>query len=318
MTAFRLWSDEIEAMRAEARAAVDAGRDAMMLDTKTSDGLSREKQLAAQRESMAAVTFPLPDTEERVLGGVPCRVLLPEAAPRAVYLHFHGGAMVAGSAAMMDFPNRDLVNNTGVAVVSVEYRKAPEFPWPAGPDDGLAVSRELLDHAAADLGSERLLIGGESAGGYLAAAVALRIRDELGAIDRVDGLNLTYGVFDWGRTPSQRGMRANTGFDVLSAEALGLAADSFLPGRTDDERRDPAMSPAFADLHGLPPCLVTVGTCDHLLDDSLLFAARAAAAEVDVDLLVLPELPHAFQMFDCGLTRLWSRRVLDWMAARLG
>ena len=318
MTTFRLWSDEIEAMRAEARAVIDAGREAMMLDPTATAGLTRDEQIAAQRASMAAVTFPLPDTEARVIGGVPCRVLLPEGTPRAVYLHFHGGAMVAGSAAMMDFPNRDLVNNTGVAVVSVEYRKAPEFPWPAGPDDCVAVARELLDHAAADLGSERLLIGGESAGAYLAAVVALRIRDELGAIDRVDGLNLTYGVFDWGRTPSQRGIRANAGFDVLNADGIEMISDVFLPGRTDDERRDPAISPAFADLRGLPPCLVTVGTCDHLLDDSLLFASRASAAEVDVDLLVLPELPHAFQMFDCGLTRLWNRRTLDWMAARLG
>ena len=78
------------------------------------------------------------------------------------------------------------------------------------------------------------------------------------------------------------------------------------------------MSPLYADLRGLPPCFVAVGTCDHLLDDSLIFASRAAAAGVSVDLFVLPELPHAFQMFDCGITRAWSERQLEWMAARLG
>jgi len=291
----RLWSDEIEAMRAEARAAVEAGR-----------------------ASMAAVTFPQPDTEERVLGGVPCRILRPQQPPRAVYLHFHGGGMVAGSAAMMDIPNRELAEKLGVAVVSVEYRKAPEFPWPAGPDDALAVARWLVDHAGAELGSERLLIGGESAGAYLTAAVALRIRDELGAIDRVDGLNLTFGIYDFGRTPSLRGQRAHAGFDVLSPQSGISIGEWYLPGRTDEERRAPEISPAYADLHGLPPCFVSVGTCDHLLDDSLLFAARASAAEVDVELFVLPDLPHAFQMFDCGILRAWGRRQHEWMAAHVG
>ena len=313
----RLWSDEIEAMRAEGRAAVEAGRTSMMLDIQAGD-LSPAEQLAAQRESMAAVTCPQPDTEERVLGGVPCRILRPEQPARAVYLHFHGGGMVAGSAGLMDIPNRMIAEEHGVAVVSVEYRKAPEFPFPAGPDDGFAVARWLIAHAGAELGSERLLIGGESAGAYLTAAVALRVRDELGAIDRVDGLNLTFGVYDWGRSPSQRGRRAHDGFDVLSPEAAISVGEWYLPGRTDDERRAPEISPAFADLRGLPPCFVSVGTCDHLLDDSLLFATRASAAEVDVDLFVLPDMPHGFQMFDCGIIRAWAAAQSEWMAAHVG
>ena len=76
-----------------------------------------------------------------MLGGVPCRILHADGAPRAVYLHFHGGGMISGSAAMMDIPNRMFAKQLGVTVVSVEYRKAPEFPWPAGPDDGVAVAR---------------------------------------------------------------------------------------------------------------------------------------------------------------------------------
>jgi acetyl esterase/lipase len=219
---------------------------------------------------------------------------------------------------MMDIPNRMIAEEHGVAVVSVEYRKAPEFPFPAGPDDGFAVARWLIEHAGAELGSERLLIGGESAGAYLTAAVALRVRDELGAIDRVDGMNLTFGVYDWGRSPSQRGRRAHDGFDVLSPEAAISVGEWYLPGRTDDERRAPDISPAFADLRGLPPCFVSVGTCDHLLDDSLLFATRASAAEVDVDLFVLPDMPHGFQMFDCGITRAWAEAQSKWMASRIG
>ena len=223
---------------------------------------------------MAAVTFPVPDAEEREIAGVPVPGHPARGRRRVRSIsHFHGGGMISGSAAMMDIPNQMLARELGVTVVSVEYRKAPEFPWPAGPDDGVAVARELLEQRAAEFGTERLLIGGESAGGYMAAAVALRVRDELDAIDRVAGLNLTYGIYDWGGTPSQRGRRPKDGFDMLSPEFVRLVADCFLPGRTDDERRAPEISPAYADLRGLPPCFVSVGTCDHLLDDSLLFAA---------------------------------------------
>jgi len=314
---FRLWSDEIEAMRGEARAAVEAGRDSAYISDRSTEGTPAE-QIARQREQMAQYTYTVPEAEERAIGGVPCRVLRPDGAARAVYLHFHGGGMVAGSASMMDIPNQMMCREHHIAVVSVDYRKAPEFPWPAGPDDGVAVARELLATGESEFGTGRLLIGGESAGGYMTAAVALRVRDELGAIDRVDGLNLVFGVYDWGRSPSQRGMRPNDDFDVLSVDGIEVITEAYLPGRTDEERRAPEISPAFADLHGLPPCFVSVGTCDHLLDDSLLFAARASAAEVDVELFVLPDMPHGFQMFDCGIIRAWAAAQSAWMAARVG
>jgi acetyl esterase/lipase len=171
---FRLWSDEIDAMRPEARAVIEAGRSSMMLDAKPSTDLSREEQIAASRQSMAVVTYTVPEAEERLIGGVPCRVLRPDGEPRAVYLHFHGGGMISGSAGMMDIPNQMLSRELNVVVVSVEYRKAPEFPWPAGPDDGVAVASQLLATAEQEFGSARLLIGGESAGAYMTAAVALR------------------------------------------------------------------------------------------------------------------------------------------------
>jgi acetyl esterase len=315
--AFRLWSDEIEAMRPEARAAIEAGRASMPLDPKPAPGLSVDEQIAIAREGMAKVTYPSPDAQAVEIAGVACRVFRPAGVPRAVYLHFHGGGMVSGSAATMDYPNQMISNELGVAVVSVEYRKAPEFPWPAGPDDGVAVARELLARAGAEFGTERLLIGGESAGAYMAAAVALRVRDELHAIDRVIGLNLTYGIYDFGGTPSQRGVRPSDEFDILDPHFVRMITDCYLPGRTTDERRAPEISPAYAVLAGLPPCFVSVGTCDHLLDDSLLFASRAAASGVEVDLNVLPEMSHAFQMFDCGITRAWSAAQTAWMATRL-
>jgi acetyl esterase/lipase len=151
----------------------------------------------------------------------------------------------------------------------------------------------------------------------MAAITALRVRDELHAIDRVEGLNLTYGVYDWGRSPSQRGVRPSDGFDVLTDDDTIFVSDCFVPGMTPEERRSPEISPAYADVRGLPPCFVSVGTCDHLLDDSLMFAVRAAAAGVDVELFVAPDLPHAFQAFDCGITKLWGERLNDWFRAHI-
>lgn len=309
----QLWSDEIEAMRSEARAVIDSSRDALALGEPTPEGATQEEMLTGLRQSMDAVTLPMADAEVREIGGVPCRIFRPDGPVRAVYLHFHGGGMVAGSPALMDIPNRQLSKEFDVAVVSSDYRKAPEHPWPAGPDDGIAVARWLLEHTEQEFGCSSMLIGGESAGAYMTAIVALRIRDELEAIDRVQGLNLLFGVFDWGRSPSQRGLRAQDAFDVLSPEATTLISECFLPGMTDDQRRAPEISPAFADLRGLPPCLVSVGTCDHLLDDSLLLANRAAAAGVEVELFVAPEMPHGFIMFDCGITKLWSERQASWL-----
>jgi len=312
MGTFRLWSDEIEAMRPEARAVIDAGQTAMTLDMEPA-AASVAEQIAAARESMAVMTFLLDDTEERVIAGVPCRLRHADGTPRAIYLHFHGGGMISGSAGVMDIPNQMTAAECGVTVVSVEYRKGPEFPYPAGPDDGVAVAGALIDGLATELGSDRILIGGESAGGYMAAAVALRIRDELGAIDRVIGLDLTYGELDWSGNASHLGRRATDGFDVLSPDFLRLSQDSYLPGVSPQERRAPEISPVYAALGGLPPCFVAVGTCDHLFDDSIIFASRAAAAGVRVDLFVLPEMPHAFQMFDCGITRAWSAARAAWI-----
>ena len=205
------------------------------------------------------VTFPCPRHRgASTIGGVPCRIFRPDGAPRAIYLHFHGGGMISGSAAMMDIPNQMTANGAGVTVVSVDYRKAPEFPYPAGPDDGVAVARELLGAVGAELGSDRMLIGGESAGGYMAAAVALRVRDELDAIDRVDRPRPHLRRARLERQPEPpRPPRRPTGSTSSSPEFVRLVA-GLLPARTSttDERRAPEISPAYADLRGLPPCFV--------------------------------------------------------------
>src|SRR5262245_38590789 len=279
------------------------GGDAALPD----DTLARAR---AMRKSFERIYAPVPEATVREIAGVPCRVFLPKGKARAVYLHFHGGGMILGAPQMNDPTNLELSRRSGVAVVSVDYRLAPEHPYPAGPD--AAVAAWLLERAEQEFGSARLLTGGESAGGYMAAAVLLRVRDELGAADRFDGANLVFGVYDWGRSPSQRGIRPHAGPDLLEPEGIRVFGDCYLPGRSDDERRDPTISPAFADLRDLPPSLMSVGTGDHLLDDTLLLAARSAAAGNEVELFVAPDMPHGFNFFPCALTARWAERTNRW------
>ena len=314
-----LWSREMDEERAEARAAVAKGVVAFKEFLGPSDepaaggGATDAVTIVRQRrEHMARLSLAVPEAEERTIAGVRCRVFRPKERARAVYLHFHGGGMVTGSPEMNDIPNRELARQHGVAVVSVDYRLAPEHPYPAGPDDGIAVAAWLLEHAERELGSGRLLTGGESAGGYMAAAVLLRVRDELRAIERFVGANLVFGVYDWGRSPSQRGIRPHQGPDVLDPAGIIFFTDCYLPGRSDDERRAPAISPAFADLRGLPPALMSVGTTDHLLDDTLMLASRWAAAGNEVELFVAPDMPHGFLFFPCRITARFAELTTRW------
>jgi len=316
-----LWPAEYEDLRAEAREMIGGLLSALSGDAFGAGDLpadaSDEEKVAQSRLSMANFFAPVDETEVREIAGVPCRVFVPDGPATAVYLHFHGGGMIIGAPEMNDVGNLALCREHGLAVVSVDYRLAPEHPWPAGPDDGVAVAAWLLEHAEAEFGSGRLLLGGESAGGYMAAAVALRIRDELDAIDRVIGLELVFGVYDWGRSPSQRGLRPYRGPDLLDPAGIEFFCDLYLPGRTDDERRDPAVSPAFADLAGMPPARFSVGTGDHLCDDTLWMAGRWVASGSPAELWVGPDLPHGFMWFPCELTKRWQSHMTDWFTRTL-
>jgi acetyl esterase/lipase len=188
-----------------------------------------------------------------------------------IYLHLHGGGWTLGMPEMNDGSNWSLAQKAKVAVVSVDYRLAPEHPYPAGPDDCEAAALWLLEHAGREFGTDRLLIGGESAGGHLAAVTLLRVRDRHGALARFEAANLVYGGFDLSGTPSQR----SGGYTpLLSRRDVDNMPGFFLPKHDLEERRHPDISPLFAELAGLSPALFTAGTHDRLLDDTLFMAAR--------------------------------------------
>jgi acetyl esterase len=236
-------------------------------------------------------------------GTIPVRVIAPER-PRGVYLHFHGGGWVLGASDQQDPLLERIADATGLTAVSVEYRLAPENPFPAGPDDCEAAALWLVQHAKREFGTDRLLIGGASAGASLAVTTLVRLRDRSGAARAFAGANLVFGVYDLAGTPSQQ--RAG----------VPSYRDLYLPGRSAEERRRPDVSPLYADLAGLPPALFTVGGADPLLDDSLFLALRWAAAGNEAELALYPESLHGFTLFPTAMARAANARIEAWVAAR--
>jgi acetyl esterase len=234
---------------------------------------------------------------------VPVRILAPECETvRGVYLDIHGGGFYLGWAARGDARNRRLADALGIAVVSVDYRLAPEHPWPAAPDDCETAALWLLDQAEARFGTTRMAIGGASAGATLAMTTLLRLRDR-GLAEPFVGAVLQFGTYDLsGQSPAGR-MLADEFF--IKAYA-GHVAD----------RTDPDISPFFGDLRGLPPALLVVGSLDIVLEQSLVMAARMSAAGGEVDLRVYPESPHGFTSFPTAMAGAAIGDIESWLAGR--
>src|SRR5947209_12529216 len=226
-------------------------------------------------------------------GPLPLRVIAPERS-RGAFLHIHGGGWTLGANDLQDPRLEQLARETSLTVVSVGYRLAPEHPYPAGPDDCEAAALWLLgdEGKAATGAAQALAIGGDSAGAQLAVVTLLRLRDRHGITGPFGVAVLQYGGFDLTMTPSQRlwGERNL----VLSGPIIRWFADQFLPEQDSERRRDPDISPLFAELSGMPPAIFTVGTQDPLLDDTLFMEARWRAAGHPAKLCIWPEAPHGF------------------------
>jgi acetyl esterase/lipase len=287
--AMRLWDDELEELRPQLRE--EAATFIASFPRIATTGSVEE--IVADHRGASTFGEPSPRAVDRIIDGpagpIRLRTFVPDQVD-GVLFHTHGGAWLGGSPEMMDLLHEMLADTVDLAVVSVDYRLSPEHPYPAGPDDCEAAARWVIEHARADLGSDRLLIGGESAGAHLAAVTLLRLRDRHGLVDRFLGANLVFGAYDLSQTPSQRGVGTSTDIDVL--DGTGFPLDLFLPGLSREERRDPDISPLYADVSDMPPALFSVGTADHLLDDTLFMASRWAAAGNETELLVYPDTPN--------------------------
>lgn len=229
---------------------------------------------------------------------------------KGVFLHIHGGGWMLGSAAAQDQRLEELSNRTGLACLSVEYRLAPEHPYPAANDDCEAAALWLVRNAWERFGTDRLFIGGESAGAHLSVTTLLRLRDRHD-LTPFAGAVLTCGAFDLAMTPSMRAFRKPL---VLSREDVEQFRKAYL--QNDEALDDPDVSPLHADLTGMPPALFSCGTEDGLIDDTLFMAARWAAAGHRAEIALSPGGPHAFQGMDLALARKSNERI-DAFLARL-
>ncbi|WP_406173360.1 alpha/beta hydrolase [Streptomyces canus] len=237
-------------------------------------------------------SIPLPpdvSTKEGELGGVPVvTVATPDNDPATVVLYLHGGAYAIGSAADAAGLAGDVARRTASRAVCVDYRLAPEHPFPAAVDDALDVYRALLDDG---IPSSTIAFVGESAGGGLAVATLLAAKDA--------GLPQpsSAAVFSPWADLSVSGDSAvgKAAVDpALTPEGLRTRARDYL---RDTDPTAPRASPVFADLTGLAPLLIQVGSHEILLDDAVRLTARAAEHDVHVELQVWPQVPHVFQAF---------------------
>ncbi|MFI5398328.1 MAG: alpha/beta hydrolase [Candidatus Binatia bacterium] len=248
-------------------------------------------------------------TERRIpgpAGEITIRQFVPETV-NGICLHIHGGGFVIGRAHHQDVPLAMLATRAEVAVLSVDYRLAPENPYPAGPDDCEAAAVWLAAHAKREFGTDRLLIGGESAGANLAAVTLLRMRDRH-RFTGFSGALLTFGVFDISMTPSAR--RWGSRNLILNTPIMQWFSDHYVPA---ERRQDPDVSPLYADLSGMPPTIFTVGTLDPLLDDTLFMQARWVTAGNHAELQVLPGGLHGFIAFPLEIARRANERIVQFV-----
>ena len=304
----QLWDEDIDAaretLRAEAREFV--GRFPAVDDSNESV-LDRAR---TRRAAESALVLRSEKAVDREISGPAGPLRLREFRPRqaeGAMLHIHGGGWMTGEPELTDLLNQALSESLNLAVVSVEYRLAPEHPYPAGPDDCEAAALWLIENAATEYGTDRLLIGGESAGAHLSAVTLLRLRDRHGAAVRFCGANLVFGAYDLGTLPSAMGIGMAPGTDILDPANMRFMVEQFAQHMTPEERRVPDVSPMYADLKGMPPAIFTVGTADHLVDDTLLFASRWLVAGNRAELLVYPDAPHGCIGLPTVLNHWWPR-----------
>ena len=258
-------------------------------------GVGSEQSVDELRENFAKLMYAMPVPEgvrvhDTSLGGRPALRVTPETAATAgTLLYLHGGSHVVGSPRTALGLTASLVVKTGFPAISLDYRLAPEHPFPADVEDVVAAYRELLEQGHVP---ESIAFAGDSAGGGLTIAGALAAREA--------GLPMPAAIvaFSPGLDATRSGASMVTKADadpLLDRASLDRMSNLYV---ADNDRRNPLLSPAAtADLTGLPPLLLQVGTNEMLLDDARRLALRASDAEVDVVLDITAKVPHVFQSF---------------------
>ena len=227
--------------------------------------------------------------EETTIGGVRTDIITPLEMPEGnrsrVFINLHGGGFNADSGSLIE--GVPIANLAKTKVVSVYYRLAPEYPFPAAVDDAIAVYKELLKNYK----PTSIAIFGTSAGGILTCEVAVKLK-QLG-LPQPAALGIFTALGDFSRVGDSRQLFSLDGLPgtMQPVDSAHLPDDQYV-GKTD--RRDPVLSPVFADLKGLPPSLLVTGTRDMLLSDTAIIHRALLRAGVDARLVVFEAMPHAF------------------------
>lgn len=254
----------------------------------------RPPELAERRKRLDALggQFGLPPdiaVEAAEVGGMRAEwTAAPGADAARVLLYLHGGGYVSGSTASHRHMVAEAGRQAGIRTLALDYRLAPEDPFPAAVEDAIAGYRHLLDIGILPA---RIAIGGDSAGGGLTLALLLSLREK-----RLPLPGCAWLVSPW-IDLEQTGATMTTLASVdpmIQGPYLGEIARAYLNGA---DPRDPLASPLHADLRGLPPMLVQVGAAEVLLDDAVRLAGLAGAADVAVTLEVWPEMIHVWHLF---------------------
>lgn len=229
---------------------------------------------------------------------VPCRLYLPDGVTNPpLLIYAHGGSFALGTLNSWDGMLRELVRASKVAVLSVDYRLSPEHRFPAAFDDMLAAVRHAAGQGAAwGIDATRLAVGGDSAGGNLALAAALAMRDAgrsagAGVFPPLKFMLLIYGVYSADNT-TPAWATLGTGNYGLSAAQMDWIWAHYL--ETPDQRSDWRVAPLTASMTGMPPAHLIIGSLDPLIDDSRALAQKLSAADVPHSLTVYDGLTHGF------------------------
>jgi monoterpene epsilon-lactone hydrolase len=264
--------------------------DAILRQSAFPVGSSVVEQRRLLRELVSAQPLPADVTVTPAgLGGVPtAEITIEGIEPRHVVLYFHGGVYVIGDAFLAADLASQVGRRTQARVISVDYRLAPEHPYPAAVDDALAAYEALLRTGIAP---SEIAFAGESAGGGLAIATLVNARDHRLPLPAAAFVMSPYADL----TLSGTTMETRRAVDpLLSRELLHARVADYASGH------DAALgliSPVFADLSGLPPLIIQAGSHEVLLDDAIRLARQAATADVEVTLDITPRVPHVFQAY---------------------
>ena len=264
--------------------------DAILRQSAFPPGSGVDEQRRLLKELLSAQPLPAEVTvTAAALGGVPtAEITVDGIEPRHVVLYFHGGVYVMGDA----FLAADLASQVGrrahAKAISVDYRLAPEHPYPAAVDDALAAYEALLHDGIAPAD---IVFAGESAGGGLAIATLVNARDHGLPLPAAALVMSPYADL----TLAGASMETRSEVDpLLSREALHARVTDYL---AEQDAALALISPIFADLSGLPPLIIQAGTHEVLLDDAIRLAQQAASADVEFTLDITPGVPHVFQAY---------------------